>query len=59
MTVVVLAIILTSPQLYFAWTVSVSEVRAAALQTQTRDAQKLENQYVKPTVNIEPTKARP
>src|SRR5689334_24406111 len=38
--VVILAIVLTSPQLYFAWTVSVAEVQANAQQAQARSEER-------------------
>ncbi len=50
--VVLLAIVLTAPQLYFAWTVSVAEVQANALQMQAIQARQLANQFVPPTVTI-------
>ncbi|GAC1307159.1 MAG: hypothetical protein NVSMB10_12500 [Steroidobacteraceae bacterium] len=50
--VVVLAIVLTAPQLYFAWTVSVAEVQANALQAQAIQARQLANQFVPPVVTI-------
>jgi hypothetical protein len=50
--VVILAIVLTSPQLYFAWTVSVAEVQANALQAQAIQTRQLADQFVPPVVTI-------
>lgn len=51
--VVVLSILLTSPQLHTAWTVSVSEARLAALTEQDRAVQEAKR-FVSPVVTIAP-----
>ncbi|MCA1416020.1 hypothetical protein I6F30_33580 [Bradyrhizobium sp. NBAIM20] len=50
--VVFLAILLTAPQLYFAWTVSVAEVQANALLAQSNQVKQLSNQYVQPEISV-------
>jgi hypothetical protein len=52
LVVVILGLILASPQLYFAWTVSVSEVRAAARSEQEQKVQAIKNKRIEPQVNI-------
>ena len=51
--VVAIGILLTAPQLHFAWTVSVSEARLAAEADQSRRAAAARDAFVPPKVNIE------
>jgi hypothetical protein len=55
--VIVLALILSAPQLYFAWTVSVAEVRANALQLQNNEVQQRSSAFVAPNVKIDQPKS--
>jgi hypothetical protein len=51
--VVIIGLVLTSPQLYFAWTVSVAEARMAAQADQQRQ-ERAANSFVPPEITISP-----
>jgi hypothetical protein len=51
-TVIVLALFFTSPQLYFAWTVSVSEAKLASQTAQATGIAAAEQKFVAPDVTI-------
>jgi hypothetical protein len=52
--VILLCLVLTSPQLYFAWTVSVTEAEAAAQAALDRRVLRESNKFVPPIINVAP-----
>jgi hypothetical protein len=50
--VIVICLLITAPQLYFAWTVSVSEVRSTIEEQSQREAEARAKQQISPSVTV-------